>query len=198
LTTRNKYTYNTCSSTTVNVAAASAGGNLGTAVGNSTRGIFAIGTSTANCSNAGLGTKTTNKYIYASDCSVASSCLNSFSYKRAAAGNCSRGIISTGYINCGCPCGAGPSSGRIKYTYATDVVSATACAAASNYWGAATGNSTRGIFAYGVVSGCSYSAIRNKYTYATDTNTACGVGSASSASAKGAAASWAICVNCGA
>jgi hypothetical protein len=79
---------------------------------------------------------------------------------------------------------------RNKYTYACD----TSCSATSGgglYFGSAAGNSTRGIFALGFVSGLGGTTTRNKYTYACDTNgtAAC----ASAASYGGAAASNGTC-----
>ena len=58
-TTRNKYTYATCSSTAAGVASSSATSNSGSATGNSTRGIFALGSA---CFSR---TTIRNKYTYA-------------------------------------------------------------------------------------------------------------------------------------
>jgi hypothetical protein len=81
---------------------------------------------------------------------------------------------------------------RNKYTYSS--CTSTACgvgvSSAVNYFGSATGNSTRGIFALGGPS-----VTRDKYLYSSCTSTATGVGAASVTSEGGSAASWAVCVN---
>ena len=61
---RNKYTYACDTSTSVGVALASAASKNGSAAGNSTRGIFALG-------DAGCYLTTRNKYTYASCTSTA-------------------------------------------------------------------------------------------------------------------------------
>jgi hypothetical protein len=60
--TRNKYTYATCTSTATGVGAASQASHYGSATGNSTRGIFALGLKGCACQ---LGTALRNKYTYA-------------------------------------------------------------------------------------------------------------------------------------
>jgi hypothetical protein len=65
-TTRNKYTYATCTSTACGVGAPSSAANQGSAAGNSTRGIFALG-----CVG-GTQSAVRNKYTYASCVSTAS------------------------------------------------------------------------------------------------------------------------------
>jgi hypothetical protein len=60
-TIRNKYTYSSCTNTACGVGAASAASYCGSAAGNSTRGIFALGSTAAGVG----GTTTRNKYTYA-------------------------------------------------------------------------------------------------------------------------------------
>jgi hypothetical protein len=275
-TTRNKYTYASCTSTACGVGAASSCTFGGVGAGNSTRGIFGLGASgttlnkytysTCSSTASGLPTtvtqcageaagnntkgifgfghlsKTRYKFTYAC-CSIASTgaggnasaCI----IRGYGAGNSTRAIFSNGrcfpsirdkftYATCtSTTCGVAASSAgtaggaaagtgtigifqlgattgntatnvRNKYTYAS--CTSTACgvgAASANNLnsGAAAGNSTRGIFALGSLSGYSGTTIRNKYTYATCSSTACGVGAASANSAAGAATSWAVCVN---
>ena len=158
-TTRNKFTYATCTSTACGVAAASASTFGSSAAGNSTRGIFALGSTTT----------TRNKYTYATctstACGVASSTLNS-SYGQAA-GNSTRGIFANGFA----------TAQFCKYTYATCTnTSLGTLAGRNNFQGSAVGNCTRGIFHMtGTQPGacCSSndpSPVTMKYTYACDTN----------------------------
>ena len=122
LTTRNKYTYSSCTSTACGVGAASAGSNSGSAAGNSTRGIFALG--------GGLTTR--NKYTYASCTSTASGVAASSagSTGGAAAGNLTRGIFSLGMNSVGCY-----TTTRNKYTYACCTSTASGVAVASQRGG---------------------------------------------------------------
>ena len=166
-TVRNKYTYATCTSTACGVAASSRGSQLGSAAGNSTRGIFATGLCNA-CTYCGFATR--NKYTYATDTSTACgvAAASNPGYGQSAAGNSTRGIFATGYRH--------PSARttRNKYTYAT--CTSTACGVAASSVatgsGAAAGNSTRGIFQIGGTCGGGYTSTRDKYTYATCTSTA--------------------------
>ena len=89
------------------------------------------------------------------------------------------------------------SSTRNKYTYSSDTSTASGVgtASAARAQGAATGNSTRGIFALGLNYCSGATACRNKYTYACCTSTSSGVASSSSSSSYGSATSWAVCVN---
>jgi len=189
-TTRNKFTYACCSSTTSGVAAASTITEQGSAAGNSTRGIFALGNVTCGVA----ATSAREKYTYASCTStgsgVASATLSS--RYQSAAGNSTRGIFAIGQVFPGCSA----SNVRNKYTYASDTNTATGVGTASSAsrFGSAAGNSTRGIFSLGQVAFCNVST-RNKYTYACDASTASGVASASQVSKWGAASSWALCVN---
>ena len=190
-TIRNKYTYSSCTSTACGVAAASCGSQWQSAVGNSTRGIFALGERSA-C--GGSRSTIRNKYTYSS-CTNTSSGVGAASCascKGSAAGNSTRGIFTLGNN------GGGGFTTRNKYTYACCTSTASGVGAASSpaRFGSGAGNSTRGIFALGYLNCAStITATRNKYTYSSCTSTASGVGSASAASQKGSAASWATCVN---
>ena len=174
---RNKYTYATCSSTTSCVATSSGNSGFGSASGNSTRGIFALGYS-------GGASNVRNKYTYASCTSTATgvATASAASFRLSSAGNSTRGIFALGLIAGSCP-----STTRNKYTYAccTSTASGVGAASVASYCGDAAGNGTRGIFALGAAP-CR-STIRNKYTYATCVSTACGVGASSVASYAGAA-----------
>jgi hypothetical protein len=77
-TTRNKYTY-ACDTSAI-AAAASVASQQGSAAGNSTRGIFALG-------NAGAASTTRNKYTYACDTSAIAAAASNASYWGAAASN---------------------------------------------------------------------------------------------------------------
>jgi hypothetical protein len=68
-TTRNKYTYACCTSTATGVGAASQASYNGSAAGNSTRGIFALGVNGCACQ---LNITIRNKYTYSTDTSTAS------------------------------------------------------------------------------------------------------------------------------
>jgi hypothetical protein len=107
-TTRNKYTYATCTSTACGVGASSAPGRDGSAMGNNTRGIFNLG-----CNN-GCRLNTRNKYTYASCTSTASGVATSSQVSRlsSATGNNTRGIHTIS-------CNGGYTDVRNKYTYAS-------------------------------------------------------------------------------
>ena len=189
--TRNKYIYASDTSTACGIGAASAISFAGEAVGNSTRGIFALG-EVGTIGGTAAPSTTRNKYIYACDtstaCGVAAS--SATSAIGSAAGNSTRGIFTLGLA------GGAPSTTRNKYIYACDTSTASGVgtASAATYGGSATGNSTRGIFSLGG-TGAAALTTRNKYTYACDTSTACGVAAASTTTSLGSAASWALCVN---
>jgi hypothetical protein len=74
---------------------------------------------------------------------------------------------------------------REKYTYSGCVVASATAASNASYAGSATGNSTVGIFALGVVSG-SNSTIRNRYTYSGDVSASAGAATAASISGSAA------------
>jgi hypothetical protein len=116
---RNKYTYATCTSTATGVAQSSCNSVLGSAAGNNTRGIFAIG------ANPGPVT-TRNKYTYATCLSTASGVGGASAASRSgsAAGNNTRGIFALG-------CASGSSSVRNKYTYSSCTSTASGVGTAS-------------------------------------------------------------------
>ena len=147
--TREKYIYSSCTNTTAAAVTytGTGGVNSGTAAGNSTRGIFALGNGITN----------RNKYTYASCTSAAATAASAAAYTPSAAGNSTRGIFHLA---------TNPATTtRNKYTYAS-CTSAAATAASTPYFGAtAAGNSTRGIFM--ISDGTN---LTNKYTYACDTN----------------------------
>lgn len=176
---RCKYTYSNCTSSPSGVAVSSGTSYAGSAAGNSTRGIFALGyTSGIGASNI------RNKYTYATCSSTACgvSASSGISFRGSAVGNNTRGIFALGQSCCGV------SAIRNKYTYsccsstASGVASSSAAASCSS----AAGNSTRGIFTLGYAP-CR-STTRNKYTYACCSSTASGVGAVSIASAGGSGA----------
>ena len=192
---RNKYTIATNSSTACGVGSASTGSGLGSAAGNGSRGIFALGTTaTQRLSDR-------NKYTYSTNTSTAAgvSSASILSYSGSAAGNSTRGIFSLGY---GC---AAPTAAADKYTYATCTSTSLACGIIwssctkkANYQGPAVGTSTVGIFSKGYgcpvfcpcCNRCVYypTVKRAKYTYSTCTSTTSGVGTASCTNHWGAAA----------
>lgn len=111
-TTREKYTYSSCTSTASGVGAASTASGYGAAAGNSTRGIFALGY-TANGPTCGVVTR--NKYTYACCTSTATGVANASrkSVQGSATGNSTRGIFTIGFDCC-----TGVTNTRNKYTYA--------------------------------------------------------------------------------
>jgi hypothetical protein len=154
VTTRNKYTYVGC--------VVSAGGAAtvpsydGSAAGNSTIGIFALGyDSGANR----LATR--NKYTYSGDVVSAGGAATTASYVGSAVGNSTRGIFALGCAGC-------TVTTRDKYTYSGCVVSAGGAATVASKAGAAAGNSTVGIFALGINVSNTNLSTRDKYTYSSD------------------------------
>ena len=127
---RNKYTYATCSSTACGVGSASSNAFAGSAAGNDTRGIFALG--------GNPPTNTRNKYTYATctstACGVAVSSCTSFA-GRAAAGNSTRGIFALGFNS-----GFTQQTTRNKYTYAccTSTAAGVGAASVASCFGSAT------------------------------------------------------------
>lgn len=194
-TTRNKYTYSNCTSTACGVGAASTASSAGSAAGESTKGIFALGSITG----FPYYVTTRNKYTYSTcastACGVGAASTNSGA--GAAAGNSTRGIFALGY-NPGSCCSFNPSQTRNKYTYSTcaSTSSGVASSSAAMAYGAAVGNSTRGIFSIARPQNFPTNT-RDKYTYAACTSTSCGVGTASISSFGQSGAWWATCVNCG-
>jgi hypothetical protein len=181
-TIRNKYTYATCTSTASGVAASSIGSFAGSAAGNSTRGIFAIG---MVCTPyGGCTVLTREKYTYATCASSCAASASTGGYNGAAAANSTVGIFAVGSNvkqagSPGYPCGCYLDFAiRNKYTFATDTSTGAASASSASYGQSAAGNSTRAIFSLGrAASGC-YKT-RDKFIYASCTNTSCGVAKAS-------------------
>lgn len=158
---RDKYIFAGCINGSA--TAATAGSYRGAAAGNSTRGIFALGSK-----NTGP-TVDRDKYTYVGDVvSAATAATATACQPTAATGNSTVGIFAV-------------NQARNKYTYSNDAVTAGGAATSFSSWGTATGNSTVGIFALGF-SSCALSSLRNKYTYSGDT-----VASATSATAASAA-----------
>ena len=130
-TTRDKYTY--ASDTNGSATAASAASYNGSAAGNSTRGIFALG-----CVSGASTTR--NKYTYASDTNGSATAASATSCSGSAAGNSTRGIFALGYVS-----GVGASTTRNKYTYACDTNGTAAAASAASYGGSSASNGTCGV-----------------------------------------------------
>ena len=132
-TTRNTFTYATCTSTSA--AAGSTAAFYGSAVGNSTRGIFSLGRIN-NCGNC--ATSTRNKFTYACNSSTASGVASASisSGFQSAAGNSTRGIMALGR-----KCTSFSACGNIrnKYTYAccTSTASGVGTSSAPGIYGAA-------------------------------------------------------------
>jgi hypothetical protein len=122
--------------------------------GNVPDGTFSIFQLGLNPSYSG----TRNKYTYAGD--VVTTATNSGnSAQGSATGTSAFGIFAIG------DGGGFRSCGRIRYTYATCVVTGATAATAPSFFGSAAGNSTVGIFALGCIAGSGSSTTRNKYTY---------------------------------
>ena len=122
-TTRDKYTFSGC--VVSSATASSATTRYGSAAGNSTVGIFALG-----CNST-----TRDKYTY-SGCVVSSGAASSAtSYQGSAAGNSTVGIFALG--NC--------TTTRNKYTYSGDVNASAAAATAASSQGSAASNGTCGV-----------------------------------------------------
>jgi hypothetical protein len=167
-TAREKYTYSSCSNSAATAATAQT--NLGgSAAGNSTVGIFA------------LGLDARNKYVYATNVvSAGGSATQTTPFGGGSAtGNSTTGIFALGVDVYYCCCGySNPVflTTRNKYTYSNDVVASAASSSPGSGFGAAAGNSTVGIFAIGACSGSDINfsvnrtSTRNKYTYSGDTN----------------------------
>ena len=153
---RSKYTYNGCVVSTG--TAASFPSLKSAATGNSTVGIFALG---KKC-----GSQSSNrcKYTYSGDTNSIGAYAITCSFDGTAVGNCSVGIFALG--NYTCCCSSVGMTNRNKYTYSSCTNgSATAASSAAGCRGAASGNSTVGIFALGGAT-----TTRNKYTYSGDVN----------------------------
>jgi hypothetical protein len=145
VTTRNKYTYSSDVVTTGGVATTAS--YYGSAAGNSTVGIFALG----NVSFAGSTTR--NKYTYSGDTVSAGGAATAASRAGSAAGNSTFGVFALG-------CTTVAVVTRDKYTYSGCVVASATAATVASRRGSAAGNSTIGIFSLG-----NSTTTRNKYTY---------------------------------
>jgi hypothetical protein len=140
ITTRNKYTYSNDAVSAGGVATAAS--KSGSAAGNSTVGIFALG-DTGSCTPV----TTRNKYTYVGCVVSAGGAATAASRQGSAAGNSTVGIFALGRTS------GGNVATRNKYTYSGDVVSAGGAATQASRQGSAAGNSTVGIFALGI-TGC--------------------------------------------
>jgi hypothetical protein len=150
-TTRNKYTYASCVATSATASTCNSSG--GSAAGNTTFGIFALGNNNT----------ARNKYTYTGDVVSSATAASRASLYGAAAGNNTVGLFSLGARYCCCFGYVGTNT-RNLYTYAGDT-STVFSAGGQSLYQSGTGNSTVGIFAYGVLC-CSTTAARFKYLYA--------------------------------
>lgn len=193
---RNKYTF-ACDS--VGSAASSTAYTYGgSAVGDTTKGIFSLGT----------GCTVRNKYFYASDSNCLATAATSSTSDGSASGNSTIGIITRGggggadkYTYSGCTVAnigyclssrygaaagsntvgifalgsavASPRNKRKKITYSTNAVATATNSSNNSVYASAVGNLTRGIFALGVSNLCTSvpTTARDKYLYACDTST---------------------------
>ena len=127
-TTRNKYTFSSCVNATA--TAASAASQAGSAAGNVTVGIFALG----NC------TTTRNKYTYSGDVNASATASSATSQNSSAAGNSTVGIFALGYLS-----GTGATTTRNKYTYSGCVNATATASSAASQSGSAASNGTCGV-----------------------------------------------------
>lgn len=172
-TTRNKYTY---SGDVVSAGGAATRSNYeGSATGNSTVGIFALGVDLC----CGGSVTTRNKYTYSSDVVSAGAASSTVSSYGSAVGNSTVGIFAIGNNPC-------RSATRNKYTYSGDTSGSATAATVATAYGSAAGNSTVGIFALGQSASADLTT-RDKYTYSGDVVSA--GGAATVASSSGSAAS---------
>lgn len=172
VSTRNKHTYSGC--VVSSATSASIANWQGSAAGNSTTGIFAL---SYNSSSTIIATR--NKYTYSSDTNGTAAAASVPSREGSAAGTSTVGIFALASFCC---CGSLTGTAtRDKYTYSSCTNgSATSASTAGGGLGAASGNSTVGIFAIGGAT-----TTRNKYTYSGDVNA---VATASSAGSGGGSA----------
>jgi hypothetical protein len=160
--------------------AATAASSFGSATGNSTVGIFALGFGGYCSCCTPIYYSARNKYTYSGDTVAAGGSATAPSYGGSAAGNSTTGVFALG-VTC-----SGYVTTRNKYTYSGCVVGAGGAATVASVYSSAAGNSTVGIFALGN-NGSADIATRNKYTYS-----GCVVsagGAATAASQAGSAAS---------
>ena len=132
VTTRDKYTYS--GDAVGSATAATAASGFGSAAGNSTVGIFALG-----LDNSATRLTTRNKYTYSGDVVSAGGAATAGSAQGSAAGNSTVGVFALGNVS-----GAG-SVTRDKYTYSGCVVAAGGAATAASSNGSAAGNGTAGV-----------------------------------------------------
>ncbi len=133
-TTRDKYTYSSC---VVSAGgAATLASRQGSAAGNSTVGIFALGQN-----GCFVRTTTRNKYTYSGDVVSAGGASTVGSFAGSAAGNSVVGIFALG-DTCAEPFGG---TTRNKYAYSSDVVSSATAATAASRYGSAASNGTAGV-----------------------------------------------------
>jgi hypothetical protein len=161
-TTTSKYTY-AANTTAAGTSFVNTNGALSysSATGNSTRGIFTLGSSSSPGGQ-------TYKYTYSDDtvssgANTQTSGVVSYGFIGCAAGNSTFGIFANG---------AGPTNDiRWKYTYSGDSVVNTTSSSVGNYYGAAVGPSTYGIFAIGYNTSLNAaSTITNKFTYSSESS----------------------------
>lgn len=119
---RDKYTYATCVSTATTASLKASG--YGSAAGNSTRGIFALGT-TCCAIVSGIREKFTYSNCTTTSCGVASVSSATYASDGSAAGNSTRGIFQLGQA-----CSVRTTK-RNKYTYASCTSTASGVASAS-------------------------------------------------------------------
>jgi hypothetical protein len=130
-TTRDKYTYSGC--VVAAGGAATVASALGSAAGNSTVGIFALGFNACFAN-----TTTRNKYTYSGCVVSAGGAATAASSGGSATGNSTVGIFALG-------CAGSASTTRNKYTYSGCVVSAGGAATAASYYSSAASNGIAGI-----------------------------------------------------
>lgn len=145
-TTRDLYTYS--SNAVTSATAASAASQGGSATGNSTVGIFALG-------NNGTTTLTTRDlYTYSSGAVTSGTVASTTSQSGAAAGNSIAGLFALGTIT---TAASGGVTTRDKYTYIGNVVSSGTAATTASSSGSAASNGCLGIYGplipYGSING---------------------------------------------
>jgi hypothetical protein len=165
-TTYNIYTYSndTVTGPTISGAASS---RSSSGAGNSSRAIVAAGATPAY----NVGSSTRYKYIFSSSSTAGAASAGAATYSGAAVGNSTRGIFALGQSP-GCLGSSVLVTTREKYTYSGDSRTSATDSSVAGAKGAATGNSTFGLFQLGYAVPGTYSPLRNKYTYSNDTQSA--------------------------
>jgi hypothetical protein len=175
--------------------------NYATGFSNYSKGIFTLGSANVktcpNCCFYSITTQT-NKYTYSNCTSVVGPCIPQSTSKSSSTSNKTIGIMAAGCIvSCLCPCVSRSSTVKYKFTYSNCTFSSASAVANSvrSTLGSAAGNNSIAIMALGAGCYCVTGQIyptkfstRNKYTYSSNITVVCGVGAASIASARGAAA----------